>query len=224
MLLIVIQARTSSKRLPGKVLMKINNKTILERVINLIKKIKVKKKIYVVTSKLKNDNKIVEIAKKSKIFSYQGSLENVASRFKDVVLKNPKIKFFLRVSSDSPLLDINLITKLLKLRKHDYDIISNVKQRSFPKGQSIEILKSEFFLKNFKKITSKSDKEHVTKKLYKIPNANIYNLKNKINLSKYSLALDTIKDEKFIKFFLNKYNKKMNWYNILKIRINYEKN
>ena len=224
MLLIIIQARTSSKRLPGKVLMKINNKTILERVINLIKKIKVKKKIYVVTSKLKNDNKIVEIAKKSKIFSYQGSLENVASRFKDVVVKNPKIKFFLRVSSDSPLLDINLIKKLLKLRKHDYDIISNVKQRSFPKGQSIEILKSEFFLKNFKKITSKSDKEHVTKKLYKIPNANIYNLKNKINLSKYSLALDTIKDKKFIKFFLNKYNKKMNWYNILKIRINYEKN
>ena len=44
MLLIIIQARTSSKRLPGKVLMKINNKTILERVINLIKKIKVKKK------------------------------------------------------------------------------------------------------------------------------------------------------------------------------------
>jgi len=68
MLLIIIQARTSSKRLPGKVLMKINNKTILERVINLIKKIKVKKKIYIVTSKLKNDNKIVEIAKKSKIF------------------------------------------------------------------------------------------------------------------------------------------------------------
>ena len=46
MLLIIIQARTSSKRLPGKVLLKLRNKTILEIIIQKLQKLKIKKDIY----------------------------------------------------------------------------------------------------------------------------------------------------------------------------------
>ena len=68
MLLIIIQARTSSKRLPKKVLLNINNDTILGILIKKLKSLKIKKKIYVVTSKLKSDDGIVEISKKIKFF------------------------------------------------------------------------------------------------------------------------------------------------------------
>ena len=63
MLLIIIQARTSSKRLPGKVLLKLRNKTILEIIIQKLQKLKIKKDIYSYF-KNKNDDPIEKSPKK----------------------------------------------------------------------------------------------------------------------------------------------------------------
>tara|TARA_Y100000031_G_C8100887_1_gene328647 strand:+ start:607 stop:816 length:210 start_codon:yes stop_codon:yes gene_type:complete len=57
-------------------------------------------------------------------------------------------------------------------------------------------------INNYDRIILKSDKEDVTKKLYKIMDANILSFKNKNNLSKYILALDTIKDKSFVTHYL----------------------
>ena len=72
----IIQARSDSKRLPGKVLYKIKNTTILEILINRLKKLGVKKLI-VATTKKKSDNEIVKIAEKNKIFVFRGDELNV---------------------------------------------------------------------------------------------------------------------------------------------------
>lgn len=224
MLLIIIQARTSSKRLPGKVLLKLRNKTILEIIIQKLQKIRIKKKIYIVTSKNKNDDPIEKIAKKNNINLFRGSLNNVASRYYNVILNNSEFEYFLRVNCDSPFLDIKIINLLLKKIKEKYDIITNVKIRTFPKGQSVELVSSKFFLKNYKKIVSLSDKEHVTKKLYKLNKSKIFNYKLSKDFSRYSLALDDKKDKSFITFYFNKYKKIFNWHKILNLRINYEKN
>ena len=63
-MLCIIQARYSSKRLPGKVLKKIFGDTILERVINQVKKSKKISKIIVATSRHKTDRKIINFCKK----------------------------------------------------------------------------------------------------------------------------------------------------------------
>ena len=55
---VIIQARMNSKRLPGKVLLKVNNKTMLEYLIERVKKIKSTKNIIVATTLNKNDSKI----------------------------------------------------------------------------------------------------------------------------------------------------------------------
>lgn len=61
---IIIQARSSSKRLPNKVLSELGTRSILEHVINRVKKVSFKKKIIVATTKNKKDQKIAKIAKK----------------------------------------------------------------------------------------------------------------------------------------------------------------
>ena len=61
---IIIQARLGSKRFPNKIIEKIDEKTILEFLINRLKKIKFTHNIIIATSSKKNDKKIIEIAKK----------------------------------------------------------------------------------------------------------------------------------------------------------------
>ena len=100
----IIQARNSSKRLPNKCMFFYKNKYVLERVINCIKKSKKIKRIIVATSKRKEDDSIERFCKKKNIKVYRGSLNNVLSRFYDI-LKTNKCNYFLRVCADSPFLE-----------------------------------------------------------------------------------------------------------------------
>ena len=78
----------------------------------------------------------------------------MASRFYEI-LKIKKSDFFIRTCADSPFLDYRYINNFITLSgKNNYDILTNTFPKTFPKGQSIEIVKSNF-LKKFKNITKK---------------------------------------------------------------------
>tara|TARA_B100000767_G_scaffold84296_1_gene81080 strand:+ start:372 stop:779 length:408 start_codon:yes stop_codon:yes gene_type:complete len=112
----IVQARMSSKRLPGKSLLKMKKKFILERVIDNLYLSKKIKKIIVATSNKKSDNQIVNFCKKRNILFTRGSLRNVALRYIKT-LKYYPCKFFLRITGDSPLIDYKLIDKIISLSK-----------------------------------------------------------------------------------------------------------
>ena len=79
----IIQVRLNSKRLPGKALLKINDKTVLENIIVRLKKSKSIKKIIVSTSNKKSDYPIVHFCKKNKILVFKGSLNHVSIELKN---------------------------------------------------------------------------------------------------------------------------------------------
>ena len=194
-MLCIIQARFSSKRLYGKVLKKISEKTILERVYNQVRKSKKIKKIIIATSEHKSDKKIINFCKKNKIKFFLGPLDNVFKRFY-LVLKNESYKNFVRISADSPFLDPRIIDRAINIfNKNQYDIVTNVFPRTFPKGYSVEVLNSRIILKNILKIKSKNHQEHLTSYFYKNHhNFKIKNFKNKIDLSHINLSVDTKRD------------------------------
>jgi spore coat polysaccharide biosynthesis protein SpsF len=221
----IIQARMSSRRLPGKSMMKIQGKTILQRVIERVNcSVKVKK-IIVATSRHKSDCIIKKFCEKKNIEHFQGDLVNVYKRFVDLV-KKKNIKKFVRICADSPFIDPKIIDKLIvEFNKNNFDLVTNVYPRSFPKGQSVEVIKAETFIKNFKKIKNKSFLEHITKYFYSKKNSKkirIKNIKNIKNFSNYNLSIDTLKDFKNAQLFLKKkiYSKKDSWQKIL---ANYQK-
>ena len=86
-MLAIIQARTSSKRFPKKVLYKINSKPLIIWVVNNVLKSKLISNLIIATSKDKSDNQLVNLIKKSKYKFYRGSLKNVALRMLKVTLK-----------------------------------------------------------------------------------------------------------------------------------------
>ena len=154
-MLCIIQARFSSKRLPGKVLKKILGTSVLKRVVDQVKKSKKISKIIIATSKHKTDKKIINFCNKNKIHCIPGPLNNVFKRFYSIIV-NEHCKSFVRITADSPLIDPYLIDRAINLfNKKHYDIVTNVFPRSFPKGFSVEVINSELILNFLNRIKKK---------------------------------------------------------------------
>jgi spore coat polysaccharide biosynthesis protein SpsF (cytidylyltransferase family) len=211
----------SSRRLPGKVLMKIQGKTLIERVIERVSRSKYVTKIIVATSKHNTDMPLRKLCFKKKIECYAGSLPNVAYRFYEI-LKKFNSKSFLRINADSPFIDPTLIDKcLLRFNNTNSDIVTNVFPRTFPKGQSVEIVKSSVFKKNLPKIKRRDYLEHITKFFYENKNKfKIYTIVNDENYSKFNMCVDTANDIKHVRIIYKKIpnlnSKKISWKKIIK--------
>ena len=214
---IIIQARSNSKRFPNKILKKINKKEILTIMLKRLKK-KFRDKIIVAIGN-KNCKKIVDICKKQKIKFFIGSDNNVLERHYKCAQKN-KIKTIVRIPSDCPLIDPNIIKKgLKKFFSNNVDYVSNLIFPSYIDGNDVEIFSIECLTKIFNNVESRFDKEHVTsylqrnKKIFKI-----VNFKTSEDLSlKYRVTLDYKEDLIVIKKILNNKNIFLNYDSIKNI-------
>ena len=204
----IIQARMNSSRLPNKVLKKINSKPLIEYLIDQVTFKNTDMPIVVATSIKKTDQEIVDYCINHNLEFYRGDLLNVASRFYKII-KIYNLDFFVRVCADSPLLDGNLIKKAVTFADRDVDIITNVMPRSFPKGQSVEVVNCETFLSHYEKLTLEQDFEHVTRYFYKNSTFfNIINLKNDKDFSSVNLAVDTKHDFEKVSKIIRNFEKK----------------
>lgn len=198
--MIIIQSRLNSKRLPGKALKKINNIELIKRVYLRIKNFKKFKKILVAIPDNRSNLKLKTFLKKNKIPFFLGSEKNVFSRFYNC-LKKYDLKYIIRISGDSPLIDPKIIDKILKLKEKskNFDLITNIFPRSYPVGQSVELIPKSTFEKLKKIELNPEHKEHVTKYIYENNNMfKIINMKNIENQSSIRLVVDTRNDLKLI--------------------------
>ena len=214
----ILQVRSSSQRLKKKAFLILNQKSLIEHVIQRLLLSKKISKIFIATSNNYADNKFKDFVNNKKVVIFRGPLNNVFLRYLKLI-KKYNVNYFLRISGDSPLIDYRLIDKAHSIYiKNKYQIVTNIFERSFPKGQSVEIISADVMLKNYHKINlNPTYKEHVTKyfydnhKLFKI-----YNIKNKQDFSKINLSIDTIKDYKKIKKIIPLLNKNFKWQTALK--------
>ena len=88
--LVIMQARMSSTRLPGKVMAKINGKPIIYWQIKRTLRSKNNIELVVATSKDKSDDVLVEFLESEGIKVFRGSLDNVYSRFKNIASDSEK--------------------------------------------------------------------------------------------------------------------------------------
>ena len=210
-MLAIIQARMTSRRLRGKVLKKINHKFVLKRVVENISKSKYISKIIVATSINISDDKIYKFCKDNRIECFRGDLKNVSMRFKQLLDKTGS-KSFVRICADSPFIDFRIINNCIKsFKTNKYDIVTNVLERTFPKGQSVEIFKSEIFKENIKNIKNKNFQEHVTTYFYKNKKKfKIKNILSKKNLSFLNFCVDNKSDIEFLRSVSKKIERSYN--------------
>ena len=108
-----------------------------------------------------------------------------------------KLDYFMRICADRPFLDYVIGQKMLKLPFYKYDLVTNNLLKTFPKGQTSEIVKVSTLNKINRKRLKKSNREHIcdyfyeNNKIFKIYNIKSNYSKKIINLN---LSLDTKSD------------------------------
>ncbi len=196
MVRVFIQARMSSKRFPGKVLAPFKGKPLITHVIGQVTQVIPTSALVVATSEESSDDPLSSYLRGIGISVFRGPLENVFRRFHLCVHAYPCTWFF-RICADSPLLHSALLMAATAYRHRlDLDLITNVYPRTFPKGQSVEMLRAETFATIRSDLLTAEEQEHVTQYYYNNPDRfRIWNLASgNAELEKMSFVIDTIED------------------------------
>jgi spore coat polysaccharide biosynthesis protein SpsF len=158
----VTQARSGSTRLPNKVLLKIEDKTLLQIHIDRIKQAKQVDDIIIATTTENADDVIASLANSLGVKYHRGSENDVLDRFYQTV-KAIQPDFIVRLTSDCPLIDPKLLDEVIaKAKEEDLDYYVNIIEEGYPDGQDIEVVKFSALEKAWRDATLKSDREHVT--------------------------------------------------------------
>jgi len=193
--LAVIQARMSSSRLPGKVLMPLAGRPVLQFLLERLARSVSVTRVMVATSIDRSDDAIVEFCARRGVLCRRGPLDNVARRFRDAIAAEP-CDALVRVNADSPLLDPRLIDQGVgHFCAGDYDLVTNTWPRSYPPGQSVEVLAPEAFCRAYDLMTEAADFEHVTRVYYRrADDFRIHNFSRQPPCTETHLAVDTAED------------------------------
>lgn len=198
----IIQARMGSTRLPGKVMLDLCGKTVLEHVIQRVKRVKNIDEIVIATTTDKKDDVIIEEALKCGAKVFRGSEEDVLSRYYYSAKEN-EADIIIRITSDCPLIDPEVANDVIDFyfRNMDkFDYVSNTLERTFPRGLDTEVFSFKVLEKAFNEATLQRDREHVTPYIW--DNPNMFSLgcyKNDVDYSKYRWTLDTEEDFELIR-------------------------
>lgn len=208
-MIIFIQARYSSNRLYGKVLKKILNKPLIGWMIERIIKSNLKLPIAVLTSVNVSDDLIENYCKSVGIKVFRGDLNNVALRFITACNFFNENKF-IRLCGDSPLIDPEIIKDAIEvsIKNPDFDLITNIQKRTFPKGQSVEIVNIKSLKRLYQKNLNKYEQEHVTLGFYnRKDDFKIINFEsNKNGFQDIQLSIDTQDDFDLINLIFNHFS------------------
>jgi len=197
-----VEARMCSTRLPGKIMLEIKGKPLLQIFLERASKSKLINEIIVATTTNPKDDAIVNLCKKLNFRYYRGSEDDVLDRVLQAA-KSLEANIIVELISDNPLIDPKVIDNAIQyFLSSKYDYISNFQPLTFPSGIGVQI----FYLKVLEEVSSLTndpfDRENVTwyiyhhKERYKCGN---YSAPEYLKDRKLRLDLDYIEDYEFIK-------------------------
>jgi spore coat polysaccharide biosynthesis protein SpsF len=194
---IIVQARMGSTRLPGKHLKQILGRPMLSFLIERLRRVKKAQEIIIATTDQLIDEKIIKVCKEEKVNYFRGDEENVLDRYYQTA-KKFKAKIIVRITADCPLIDPEIIDRTINVFLDNYpkfDYVSNSLNHTFPRGMDVEVFSFESLKKVVKWGMSSEEKEHVTPYYYRHPEKfSLENVENEKNLSSFRLTVDTPED------------------------------
>lgn len=159
---IIIQARMTSRRLPGKMLLPIENKPALQHLLERLTLVVPKNRIVLATSENPTDDPLEEFASSLGFNVYRGSLTDVLDRYYQCA-KTFKMDPVVRVTGDNILTEPVYLRDLFEAYRHgDADYISAKDPKNFPRGTTAEIFSFAALEKSVKNSKTAEDREHVT--------------------------------------------------------------
>jgi len=230
-IIIIIQARMTSTRLPGKVLKTVLGKSLLEYQLERIRRVSAVipglngdpanschpelvsgskpyiHDIIVATTDKITDDPIVTLCNKLGITVFRGSEDDVLSRYYYAAVQ-ASADTIVRITSDCPLIDPNIIDRVIDFytaHSHEYSYVSNCLERTYPRGLDTEVFSFQALEQAFLRGNLPVHREHVTP--YITQNPELFRQKNiacEQNLGMHRWTVDTQEDFDLIKVIIEK--------------------
>lgn len=184
----------SSSRLPGKVMRRLDGEPMLGALINRLAQARSISSIVIATSDGMDDDAITDFCRTTRTACFRGPLDNVAMRLADAA-QDAGATAFARVSGDSPFMDPDLVDAVVALfERQEVDLATNVQVRTFPKGQSVEVVRVDA-LRRAQGMMAPGEAEHVTPVFYRRPHDfRIANLTSGHDWGAIQMSVDTPED------------------------------
>ncbi|WP_125563847.1 MULTISPECIES: cytidylyltransferase domain-containing protein [Pseudoalteromonas] len=197
---IIIQARMTSTRLPGKVLLPLCTSTVLQVMLERLQDLT--ENVIVATTDDGSEHPIVALCQRLGVKYFRGSTEDVLSRYYLAARQfgaqdNTAI---VRLTSDCPLIDADLVRQAITYyHNHDVDMVSLGPHSGFPRGLDTCVFAFRLLARTHQLATSAPDREHVTLGMAKFNTMNSHIISAGDDHSHYRLTLDEPDDYTAIK-------------------------
>lgn len=195
----ILQARVSSTRLPGKVLMDLVGRPMLMRQIERIRRARRLDALVLATSTDPSDDALADLAENGGIDLYRGSLSDVLARYVGAA-REAGADIVVRLTGDCPLADPDVIDALVA--RHvavGADVTTNTVEATFPDGLDAEVVEFSALAAAAAEAQLKFEREHVTQFFYRRPERfKIEHLKQAQDLSALRWTVDNPSDFEFV--------------------------
>lgn len=201
----IIQARTGSSRLPNKIFLPLFDKPLLLRMFERVSNSKLAGTIVIATTTDNSDDKIEELCKENKINCFRGHPTDLLDRhYQAAKLFNADA--VVKIPSDCPLIDSNIIDKVLRFYIDNFDkynFVSNLHPATYPDGNDVEIMSFDILKNAWLNAKLELEREHTTPYIWENPDKfRIGNVVWETGLDfsmSYRFTIDYQKDYNFIK-------------------------
>lgn len=204
---VITQARMTSTRLPGKVLIEVGGRTLLDHHLDRLAAGGLP--VLVATTTNDTDDPVVEVARSRGLAVFRGSEDDVLSRFHGCAQQHG-LDVVVRVTSDCPLIDGDLVAGAVEefLDAGDPDLyLSNTLERSFPRGFDFEVFSAAALAEAHERATEPAQREHVTPYLHGNVSGRVHRrtIAWPVDKSAYRVTLDTPDDLTLIRALIEEH-------------------
>lgn len=203
---VITQARMTSTRLPGKVLLEAGDKSMLAHHVDRLRNAGLD--VYVATTDNRSDDPLVHEAEWLGCPVFRGSETDVLDRYVGAA-RAFDLDIVVRVTSDCPLIDGALIAQGIEeylSLDNARCYLSNSIERTYPRGMDFEIMSTAMLLEADAASTERYQREHVTPYLYQSGRMSVHQMQRSPDASDLRITLDTEADLMLIRTIIEEHS------------------
>lgn len=199
---IIVQARMASTRLPGKILKQVLGKSLLEYQVERLQRVKHADRIVIATTDHGEERPIVELCHRLGVATFRGSESDVLARYYGAATEF-QADTVVRITSDCPLIDPAVVDGVIGFyleNREQYDYVSNTfPELTYPRGMDTEVFSYQALQEAYREAGDQPEREHVTIFIKRRPaRYRIKNLPYHRDESHYRWTVDTPEDFQLI--------------------------
>lgn len=197
--IIIVQARMTSTRLSGKVLLPLAGEPMLTRLVQRLRRVQRADGIVIATTTNAADNPVAALCAQLSVGCHRGSEHDVLSRYADAARLHGA-DVVVRITSDCPLIDPALIDRVIATyQEGDSDYVSNMLPPTWPYGMAVEVFSAATLQQAHTEAIQLAEREHVTPFIYWHPERyRLRNVASLVDLSHHRWTVDTPEDYELV--------------------------